>query len=443
MTAVATSEVEWIDVLPSHWKVLPLRSLAAPGRASFVDGDWIETPFITDEGIRLLQTGNIGTGQFKEQGFRFVSEETFVALRCTEVQPGDILICRLAEPVGRACLAPQLASRMITSVDVCIMKPSPENDARYIVYLLSSPDYLGFMEGQCRGGTRDRVSRSFLGSVRVPVPPPSEQTAIAAFLDHELGKIDALVDGQRRLIDLLKEKRQAVVSNAVTKGLNPNAGMKASGVEWLGDVPEHWEVRRLGTIFSEIAEPGDGNLPIFSVSIHHGVSDKELDDEDLDRKVSRSEDRSKYKRVQPLDLVYNMMRAWQGGFGSVQAVGMVSPAYVVARPKTELSTIYIEALLRTPKAVEEMRRRSRGITDFRLRLYWDEFKDMSVALPPLAEQNEIIRVVAAAQAEVEALMSESGALVDLLQERRAALISAAVTGKIDVREATIDQEDAA
>ena len=187
---------------------------------------------------------------------------------------------------------------------------------------------------------------------------------------------------QKRLIELLKEKRQAVISHAVTKGLDPNAPMKNSGVEWLGEVPEHWDVLRLGTLFREAADEGVDDLPILSVSIHHGVSDAELDEQELDRKVSRSEDRSKYKRVQPGDLAYNMMRAWQGGFGAVRVRGMVSPAYVVARPIADFATEFIEHLLRTPRAVEEMRRRSHGVTDFRLRLYWEEFKTIHIGLPP-------------------------------------------------------------
>lgn len=209
--------------------------------------------------------------------------------------------------------------------------------------------------------------------------------------------------------------------------------MKDSGVEWLGDVPAHWEVRRIAHVFREVADAGNDELPILSVSIHHGVSDKEIDEEDMDRKVTRSDDRSKYKQVVPGDLVYNMMRAWQGGFGTVAVAGMVSPAYIVARPQRALETSYIEQLLRTPQAIEQMRRHSRGVTDFRLRLYWDEFKNLRVALPPL---EEAIAICATISVMVEQFATMSGSCeesIDLLQERRTALISAAVTGRIDVR----------
>ncbi len=210
------SGVEWLGQVPAHWNIKALRSLAREGRDSFIDGDWIESPYITDDGIRLIQTGNIGVGNYKEQGFRFITEKTFVDLHCTEVQPGDVLICRLAEPVGRACIAPDIGCRMITSVDVCILKASDTAFNRYVVYLLSSAQYLGFMEGQCRGGTRDRVSRSFLGATRVAVPPLHEQVSIVSFLDGASSRLDILITEAIRAISLLRERRAALISAAVT-----------------------------------------------------------------------------------------------------------------------------------------------------------------------------------------------------------------------------------
>ena len=265
------------------------------------------------------------------------------------------------------------------------------------------------------------------------IPSNFEQTQIARFLDHETARIDALIEEQQRLIELLKEKRQAVISHAVTKGLDPTVPMKDSGAEWLGEVPAHWETLRIGAVYSEAADKGLAELPVLRVSIHHGVSDKELSEEESDRKITRIDDREKYKRVRPGDLVYNMMRAWQGGFGAVLVDGLVSPAYVVARPKNEDISRYVEQLLRTGCAVEEMRKNSYGITDFRLRLYWDQFKNIVIVIPPEVERQQIMERIDSLINESEALKSEADRLIVILQERRSALISAAVTGKIDVR----------
>ncbi len=202
---------------------------------------------------------------------------------------------------------------------------------------------------------------------------------------------------------------------------------KDSGVEWLGEVPEHWDVKRIAALYTEVVEQGHDQLPVLSVSIHDGVSDSELSEEEMDRKVVRSEDKSKYKRVAPGDLVYNMMRAWQGAFGSVAVEGMVSPAYVVARPKTDLPSQWVEYLLRTDFAVDEVKRFSRGITDFRLRLYWDEFKNLRISTPPVTEISGILGFLDHETAKINALIAEQQRLIKLLQEKRQAVISHAVT----------------
>ncbi len=145
-TPMKHSGMKWLGEIPVHWEVTQVRRLARDGDKSFTDGDWIETPYITDEGFRLIQTGNIGVGAYKEQGFRFISAETFEMLGCTPVEPNDVLICRLADPVGRACLAPSLTPRQITSVDVCILKTRADVDERFVVYFLSSKGYLSYLE---------------------------------------------------------------------------------------------------------------------------------------------------------------------------------------------------------------------------------------------------------------------------------------------------------
>lgn len=212
------SGIEWLDDVPAHWRTSALKHLAKAGAKTFTDGDWIEAPYITSEGVRLLQTGNVGIGFYKEQGFRYVSEETFEQLGCTEVKPRDVLICRLDGPVGRACLAPDLGVRMITSVDNAILKCADDFVPEFVVALLSSVPWISWIDALCRvgGGFRLRVSRSQLGELRVPVPPFEEQLAIAEYLASEITKWDALAAEAQRAIDLLQERRTALISAAVT-----------------------------------------------------------------------------------------------------------------------------------------------------------------------------------------------------------------------------------
>ena len=215
-----SSGVDWMGDVPTHWKSEKIKSLARPGYKTFVDGDWIESPYIASEGIRLIQTGNIGVGEYKEKGFRYISGDTFTNLKCTEVKPGDILICRLGEPVARACLAPELGKRMITSVDVCILKNRADVHAEFLIYGMSSRPYLDWVGSLVRGSTRDRVSRSMLGTFELLLPPFPEQDTIVGFLDGATGKID---DGNGRVqseIELLHEYRTRLIADVVTGKLD-------------------------------------------------------------------------------------------------------------------------------------------------------------------------------------------------------------------------------
>jgi len=353
---------------------------------------------------------------------------------------GDVLLAKVTPCFenGKKCLAHDLTGGIgFATSEVHVMRPKQEKiSPQFLMYLLSSDRFKteGIISMTGSGGLK-RVSAEAVLNHRIVIDDVSEQSAIADYLDNETGQIDGLIEKKTRFIALLKEKRAAVIDHAVTKGIDQNAEMKPSGVEWIGDIPAHWDAPRIATLFREAFRKPDPELPVLSVSIHNGVSDGELSDEERDRKVALSEDRTKYQGVEPGDLVYNMMRAWQGAFGAVAVSGLVSPAYVVARPIAEFRTKFLEHLLHTKSAAEEIRRYSRGIADFRMRLYWEYFRDIRVCLPPLSEQDEILGHIDRETARIEGLIEKTERSIALLKEKRAALITAAVTGKIDVRAA--------
>jgi type I restriction enzyme S subunit len=216
--ALKASGLPWADRIPENWSVCAVKHTARHGTNTFTDGDWIELPFITKVGVRLIQTGNVGIGFYKEQGFRYISEETLKQFCCTEIQPGDVLICRLDGPVGRACLTPELPTRMITSVDNTILKVHSQIDPRYIVFLMSSKGWLNWIEGFCRSGGsfRYRISRSMLGQMRIPLPPPSEQRAIADQLNREMADVQCVEANLESVIEKMEEYSTALISAAVT-----------------------------------------------------------------------------------------------------------------------------------------------------------------------------------------------------------------------------------
>ncbi len=152
-----------------------------------------------------------------------------------------------------------------------------------------------------------------------------------------------------------------------------------------------WEQRKLGEMYVERNEKGNDNLQILSVSIHSGVSDKELDEENLGKFVRRSEDKSKYKHVYTGDLIFNMMRAWQGAIGVAKSEGMISPAYISAIPNEDVYPLFMDYAMRRKEAIEEINNLSYGITDFRKRLYWDSFVHVTCQLPSVEEQEKIYK----------------------------------------------------
>jgi type I restriction enzyme S subunit len=434
------SGVEWLGRVPEHWEVRRLRQIGP-----LLKGSGGTKEDIVESGVPCVRYGDLYTthSYFIRQARTFVTAER--AADYFPILRGDVLFAASGEDlaeIGRSAVN-LIEAEAVCGGDTVVLRPNSRTVPAFLGYACDCWVAKAQKAAMGRGTTVKHIYPDELKRLVIFVPSLDEQALIVSFLDHETAKIDALIAEQQRLIELLQEKRQAVISHAVTKGLNPDAPMKDSGIEWLGEVPEHWDVQRLGVVFREVSEQGQDDLPILSVSIHDGVSDKEMDEEELDRRVTRSDDRSKYKRVAPGDLVYNMMRAWQGAFGTVAVEGMVSPAYVVARPRASIATQYVEHLLRTPAAVEQMRRCSRGITDFRLRLYWDEFKNIRVLLPPISEMESICAAIGGIVEQAQALQAEAQQNITLLQERRSALISAAVTGQIDVRGFTADGSEAA
>lgn len=160
-----------------------------------------------------------------------------------------------------------------------------------------------------------------------------------------------------------------------------------------GVVPTEWTDTRLGDIYTERKEPGNEALPLLMVSIHSGVSNGEVDEEDLPKKVKRIEDKSQYKRAAKGDLVFNMMRAWQGAIGTVCTVGMVSPAYIVAKPNSMVEPLFMNYYMKSKRMVHTIHRQSYGVTDFRLRLYWDSFAPIPCVLPSVKEQAKISEIL--------------------------------------------------
>lgn len=225
------SGVPWIGQVPEHWEVRPIKSLVKEAGSLFIDGDWIESKNLADEGIRYITTGNIGEGIYKEQGSGFITEATFHDLGCTEVHPGDVLVSRLNPPIGRSCIVPDLGCRVVTSVDNVIFRPDSDFDPEFIVYRFSSADYFHELSIMGSGATMQRVGRSELGRVRIAWPPKSEQEEIRRYLNAETRRIDVLTERVAYSAGLLKERRSAFITAAVTGQIDLREAATADAAE--------------------------------------------------------------------------------------------------------------------------------------------------------------------------------------------------------------------
>jgi type I restriction enzyme S subunit len=418
--AYRPSGVEWIGDVPDHWGIARIKHTSA-----LLTDRCTEAP----DGSQYIGLEDVesGTGQYRPtEGSARQNEDSTVGV----FKSGDVLYGKLRPYLKKAIVSD---TNGVCSTEFLVLQPKTVL-APWLHQWLLTTGVTQQIEAGCEGTKMPRADWEHVGSIHVPAPHSSEQAEIIVVLDRETKRIDSLITKKTCFIELLKEKRQALITHAVTKGLNRKAKLRDSGVEWIGEIPSHWEVRRMATIFREAIRPGDPSLPILSISIHDGITDEEVAAEDRERRVSQIEERTKYKRVAPHDLAYNMMRAWQGAFGAVTVDGLVSPAYVVAEPTEEFRTEYIEHLLRTPSAIEEMRRYSRGIADFRMRLYWDYFRDLKVCLPSTDEQDAILEQIGKETRRIDLLNEKTSLSIALLKKRRSALITAAVIGQIDLRE---------
>jgi len=408
------SEVQWIGEVPEHWEVQKLKHL-------FYEKKHTQN--------MELSCGSISFGKVVYKNDEKVPLATKASYQ--EVLKEEFLINPLNLNYDLISLRIALSKiNVVVSAGYIVLKDKVSLNREYFKYLLHRYD-VAFMK-LLGSGVRQTINFNHISNSLLAFPPFPEQTAIANFLDEKTKKIDEAIAIKEKQIELLKERKQIIIQKAITQGLNPNVPMKDSGIDWIGEIPEHWECLANRVLLKERKEPGRDDLPLLSVSIHSGVSSEEVSEEDNIRGRIKIEDKSKYQLVKPNDIAFNMMRAWQGGIGAVKVTGMVSPAYIIAKPLKDMNSSFFELQYRCPEFIQQMDRYSKGITDFRKRLYWDGFKQLITILPPKEEQDSIVSYVDKENAITEKLISSQVQQIEKLKEYKSTLINSAVTGKIKV-----------
>ncbi|EDZ96429.1 MAG: restriction endonuclease subunit S [Limnospira sp. PMC 1291.21] len=297
----------------------------------------------------------------------------------------------------------------------------------YFVWLASW--FIKELEHKAHGSTMQHLTWNAFGNFPVLLPPMPEQKAIAHYLDKETAKIDQLIEAKKRLLELLDEKRRALITHAVTRGLNPDVPMRDSGVEWIGEIPKHWKVEFAKWLFKEIDDRSTtGQEELLTVSHITGITPRS----EKDVNMFKAESMEGYKVCQSGDLIINTLWAWMGAMGVSFQPGIVSPSYHVYRPQGEYHPVYLDYLVRIPIFAEEAIRYSKGVWISRLRLYPEEFFQILLPVPPLEEQYKIGKYLMEKTKKLDNLSIATKKTMDLLQERRTSLITAAVTGQLKI-----------
>jgi type I restriction enzyme S subunit len=419
------SGIDWLGEIPSHWDVKPIKAVA-----SYNDNVLTDTTS-PDHEIDYIEISDVqaGVGIRGSTTYSFSDAPSRARRR---VQHGDIIVSTVRTYLRAIAAVTAPADNMVVSTGFAVIRPTTINSS-FIGYALLAEQTINQIIARSVGVSYPAINASDLVRIPVCVPPPAEQAAIAAFLDRETGKIDALVEAQTRLIDLLKEKRQAVISHAVTKGLDPAVPMKDSGVEWLGQVPAHWKTLRFSRHFkigmgqTLLAEDlvGGGAIPVFSATEDDRYFGY-IDSPNLTLTVGDLVIPARGNSIGHVKLVRGIATATQTTIYAKAADPSVTlPEYVFWFLKAHRKRLFPFTRTAIPQITTA------------------EVGANPLLLPPISEQAEVARFARNADSRFAALMSEAERAIALLQERRAALISAAVTGKIDVRGLALEQVEAA
>ncbi|MGL5218861.1 MAG: restriction endonuclease subunit S [Plesiomonas shigelloides] len=433
------SDIEWVSKIPAHWETSKLRYAF-----SFGKGLSITKENLQDSGIPCVSYGEVHSKYGFEidpakHPLKYVDESYIKTSPNSLLENGDIIFADTSEDIDGSGNFTQLVAdeQLFAGYHTIIARPFDRACSRFYAYLLDSKELRTQIRHAVKGVKVFSITQAILRAVDIWLPPLVERIKIANFLDHETAKIDALIEKQQQLISLLQEKRQAVISHVVTKGLKPDVPMKDSGVEWLGQVPEHWVVKRLKHISPKIGvglvinpstyTKDEGTYFIFGGDVkEYGF------DLTKTRKISqRDSDQLKSSQLSYRDLV-----SVRVGYPGITAVvpenldGSNCASIIIIR-RGNFDSDWLCAAMNTWIGRQQVNLVSYGAAQKQFNV--SDAVEFIFPVPPDKEQTMIASFVQSALERFSMLTGKAQQQIELLKERRAALISAAVTGKIDVR----------
>ena len=413
------SGVEWIGEIPKEWEVGKVKNCFVRKNEKAKQ----ENPIILSlarSGVKIRDIST-GEGQIAESYFNY-----------NPVEKGDLLINPMDLYSGANCSVSKVCG--VISPAYINLKSINGNNSTYYDYYFKTQYWSMVFFAHGKGVSFDNrwtLNTETLFNYFIPIPPLEEQEKIANYLDKKVSDIDLIIEKTKATIEDYKKYKQSIITEAVTKGINPNVEMKDSGIEWIGEIPKHWKIFPIKYILKWKSEKNYPNEMVLSLYRDYGVIPKDSRD---DNHNVTSEDTASYKFVEVGDFVINKMKAWQGSMAVSDYQGIVSPAYHVCSFKTnELNKKYFHYLLRNQLYLPEFRRLSTGLRIGQWDLGFEDFKQLPYLFPPLEEQNQIVEYLDKKTSEIDTLITKKEALIAELEEYKKSLIYECVTGKKEIK----------
>ena len=443
------SGIDWIGAIPEGWKVEKIKYISE----NISDGDWVEFKDQVEFGdYKLIQLKNIGKGDIKNEIDKEVTLHFFRENNCREIKDQDLIIARIPQPILRTAVFSKKLGKCISVVDATIITQKKDViKSKYICYFFNS-DY-----GECigdrltNGATRLRISRKNIETVQIFFPRSlNEQQRIISFLDKKTSQLNKSIEKNQKLIELLKEKRTALINHAVTKGLDPNAKMKDSGVDWIGEIPEGWEVRKLK--FSLLDKqnsiktgPFGSQLKIDEmydneIKVYNQKNVIETDESIGENYISLD----KFKELIAFKTVPgDLLITTRGTIGRTlrlsknAEVGILHPCLMkINTNNNKVFDYYIEILIEETDLIKIQLQLLSCATTIEV-IYQNNLKEVKFILPPLPEQQKIASFLDKHTSKIDKTIKLIENKIKLLEEYKKSLIHHVVTGKVDIREVKI------
>lgn len=440
------SGVQWLGQVPEHWEVKRLKYSAT------INDEALPETTDPDFEFSYVDIGSVNPVEGITNMETMIFENAPSRAR-RKVAPGDTIVSTVRTYLRAIAPIPETSEPLIVSTGFAVIRPRKLSTG-FLAYALRESCFVESVVARSTGVSYPAVNASEIGNIEIPLPAEDEQTAIADFLDRETGRIDTLVAKKRRLIALLKEKRTVLISRTVTRGLpasvarkfglEPHTRFKDSGIEWLGQVPEGWEVKKLGFITKKI---GSGKTPSGGAETYvdegimflrsQNVYDEGLNLEDVVYIDEGTDADMATSRVQPKDVLLNITGASLGRTCIVPdefSRANVNQHVCIIRMSNLKHSVFISWLMKSAGIKAQIQNAQTGAA--REGLNFEQITNLVFVLPPLSEQTSIATYLDRETAKIDRLVEKVELLISRLQEYRAALITAAVTGKIDVRSCT-------